>query len=75
MRTIDKMKELNENIKMNENKLVRAAKLIDLTKEEGENWLETVKILKRDKIQLIGDVFLGTASISYIGPIHWSLQG
>ena len=66
--TIDRMKDLNENIKMNEKKLERAAQLIDLTKDEGENWQETVLVLKNDKIQLIGDVFLGTASISYIGP-------
>jgi dynein heavy chain len=66
--TVDKINELGDNIKLNEKKLERAAKLIDLTKEEGENWKETVAVLKKDMIKLIGDVFLGTASISYVGP-------
>lgn len=66
--TLDKIKELNENIKLNEKKLERAAKLISLTKEEGENWSETVRVLKENMTSLIGDIFLGTASISYIGP-------
>lgn len=66
--TVDRINSLNENIKVNELKLERAAKLISLTKEEGENWQETVGILRKDVIKLIGDVFIGTASISYIGP-------
>ena len=44
--TLDKIIDLNENIKLNEEKLERAGKLISLTKEEGENWKETVKQLK-----------------------------
>lgn len=66
--TLDRIIELNENIKINEEKLERAGKLISLTKEEGENWKETVKQLKEDMVKLIGDTFLGTCSISYIGP-------
>ena len=66
--TIDEINRLNDGIKENEIKLQRASKLINLTKEEGENWKETVGILKGDKDKLIGDVFLGTSSISYIGP-------
>jgi dynein heavy chain len=65
--TVDRINNLNDNIKGNEMKLERAVKLIDLTKEEGENWQETVAVLRVDAVKLIGDVFLGTASISYIG--------
>jgi len=65
--TLDRINELNENIKLNQKKLERAKDLIGLTKDEGENWKETVTVLKADRVRLIGDVFLGTASISYIG--------
>lgn len=66
--TLNKIDELNENIKLNKLKLERAVKLIDLTKEEGENWTNTVSNLRENMIQLVGDIFLATASISYIGP-------
>ena len=66
--TVDKIGELHDNIRINKDKLKRAEKLISLTKDEGENWKETVTILNNDMIKLIGDTFLGTASISFIGP-------
>jgi len=66
--TLDNIKDLNDNIKLNEKKLERSGKLILLTKDEGENWTETVGVLKKDMVKLIGDTFLATCSISYIGP-------
>lgn len=66
--TIDEKNRLADGIKENEKKLERASDLIDLTKDEGESWKETVEVLKNDRTKLIGDVFLGTSSISYIGP-------
>lgn len=66
--TLKKIDDLNENIEINKHKLIRAERLIDLTSDEAENWKNTVHDLKENMIKLIGDIFLATASISYIGP-------
>ena len=36
--------------------------------EEGIRWKETVEIIEKEKVNIIGDVFLSTAIISYCGP-------
>lgn len=66
--TLKKIDDLNETIELNKMKLIRAEKLINLTKEEGENWKNTVAELRESVKKLVGDIFLATASISYIGP-------
>jgi dynein heavy chain len=71
--TLKKIDDLNETIELNKMKLIRAEKLINLTKEEGENWKNTVAELRESVKKLVGDIFLATASISYIGTIHRSL--
>jgi dynein heavy chain, axonemal len=66
--TQDKIDSLNFNIEKNNQRLVRAKKLVGLLKDEGERWKESVEIKKIQIVKLIGDVFIAAASISYIGP-------
>lgn len=51
-----------------EAKLVRAQKLIALTKDESVRWKETVTLLNTEIENQFGDVFLAAAQISYNGP-------
>jgi dynein heavy chain len=53
---------------LTEHRLLRAMKLIDLTANEALRWKVTVENLSSEIEQLIGDVFLSAASISYNGP-------
>ena len=46
----------------------RAEKLTFLLQEEGERWVITVAELKQIINNIIGDVFLSSASVAYLGP-------
>lgn len=45
----------------------RAEKLVVLLADEGVRWQETVKILSQELTELVGNVFLSSACISYFG--------
>jgi len=45
----------------------RAEKLVVLLKDEGIRWAETVEIMKVQIDELVGNVFLSAACISYYG--------
>ena len=45
----------------------RAEKLVVLLADEGVRWEETVGILNNELTQLVGNVFLSAACISYFG--------
>ena len=66
--TIAHIEQLENDIELTTARFGRAGTLIDLLKDEGERWKETVAILRQEVQRLIGDVFIGAASISYMGP-------
>lgn len=53
---------------LTEARLLRAKKLITLTADEAKRWAETVETLGAQIENLVGDVFLSAAAISYNGP-------
>jgi dynein heavy chain len=59
---LERLKELTEA------RLERASKLITLTADEAKRWAETVTSLGIEIENLVGDVFLSAAAISYNGP-------
>ena len=62
-------KQDTENLmELTEARLIRAQKLITLTADESKRWAETVQSLDKEIENLIGDVFLSAAAISYNGP-------
>ena len=50
-----------------ENKLSAAIKLVNGLSGENKRWLNTVKILKKQTLTIIGDALLASAFVSYIG--------
>ena len=60
--------ELISEIKAVEIKLGRAIKLIDQIGGERESWSDKVKIYSADSINILGDVLLSAAVVSYMGP-------
>ena len=51
-----------------ERQLVNAGKLLDLLGGEGDRWEKTIVALGQEKIELMGNIFLAAAQISYVGP-------
>ena len=54
-------------MKQSNDRMVRAEKLVVLLKDEGVRWKATVEQLSVEIENLIGDVFLSCACISYFG--------
>ncbi len=48
--------------------LTNAEKLISLLGSEGERWTQSIAKLKEEEKEIVGNIFLSAASISYIGP-------
>jgi len=48
-------------------RMSRAEKLVVLLADEGVRWKETVEILTKEVGELVGNVFLSAACISYFG--------
>ena len=55
-------------------RLVRAEKLTFALKDERVRWIETAGELEEEKGNLLGDVFLGAAVVSYLGPFSQSYR-
>mmetsp|Transcript_28798 Transcript_28798/g.26016 ORF Transcript_28798/g.26016 Transcript_28798/m.26016 type:complete len:118 (-) Transcript_28798:1850-2203(-) len=54
--------------------LERAEKLKVLLADEGERWRETVLKIDDDLITIVGDAFIASAFISYLGPFTGSYR-
>lgn len=67
-----KKRELQDSIQISKVKLGRAEKLTSLLADEGVRWKNTVLELEEKATCVVGDVFLSSAFISYMGP--FSLQ-
>ena len=61
--------QLQNQIDESKVKLERAGKLIYLLSDEGKRWEESVEMLKIQQKTLLGDVFLSSSYISYMGPL------
>ena len=59
---------LENTIEQTKKRLQRAEALTSLLADEGKRWIETVKDLEIEIVNLIGDVFISSAQISYCGP-------
>ena len=64
-----KKKKLEENIEFSKIKLERAGRLTSLLSDEKERWKNAVENLKNEKLTLVGDVFMSSAFVSYLGPL------
>jgi len=64
---LDEKNELESNMKRDTARMKRAEKLVVLLKDEGIRWAETVKVISDDIEKLVGNVFLSSACISYLG--------
>eukprot|EP00931_Biecheleriopsis_adriatica_P066335 TRINITY_DN4071_c0_g1_i5.p1 TRINITY_DN4071_c0_g1~~TRINITY_DN4071_c0_g1_i5.p1 ORF type:complete len:3484 (+),score=878.42 TRINITY_DN4071_c0_g1_i5:1149-10454(+) len=66
--TIAEKDRLLNEAQLTKDRLARADILTVGLKDEGVRWRETVASIGQDIINLTGDVFLSSASISYYGP-------
>lgn len=63
-----KKKELETNIHLCEQKLIRAEKLIGGLGGEKDRWTENAKSLGELFYQITGDVLLSSGAVAYLGP-------
>lgn len=66
--TLALKKKLEEDMIRTNNRLVSAEKLTVLLEEEGIRWKEQIENIAQELNELIGNVFLSAATISYLGP-------
>ncbi|XP_053350493.1 dynein axonemal heavy chain 3 [Clarias gariepinus] len=64
---MQKKKDLEDNIEMCSQKLIRAEKLIGGLGGEKERWTEAARLLGIKYTNLTGDVLLSAATVSYLG--------
>nr|XP_055037339.1 dynein axonemal heavy chain 3 isoform X1 [Misgurnus anguillicaudatus]XP_055037340.1 dynein axonemal heavy chain 3 isoform X1 [Misgurnus anguillicaudatus] len=64
---IQKKKDLEENIELCSQKLIRAEKLIGGLGGEKDRWTESARLLGIKYTDLTGDVLLSSATVSYLG--------
>lgn len=65
--TQNELKNLQDQAELCEKRLVRAGKLTSALGDEAVRWTETAEQLREKMVQLVGDVFLSAAMISYCG--------
>jgi dynein heavy chain len=63
----DEKEELENNMEQSSQRMRRAEKLVILLADEGIRWDFTVKNISEQIVQLVGNVFLSCACISYFG--------
>ena len=63
----DEKEVLEREMDKSAKRMARAEKLVVLLKDEGIRWGETVEVMKVQIEELVGDVFLSAACISYFG--------
>jgi dynein heavy chain len=63
-----KLEELQKDKERIEVHLGRAEKLVVGLADESVRWTETVKVLEKDLVNLIGNIILAAGYISYVGP-------
>jgi dynein heavy chain len=63
----EEKRNLEEEMDRCEKRMGRAEKLVVLLEDEGIRWKDTVEIMKREIEELVGNVFISAACISYFG--------
>lgn len=63
----DEKEALEKHMAQSSARMVRAEKLVVLLADEGVRWKTTVESLEQEIIQLVGNVFISCACISYFG--------
>ncbi|XP_014674130.1 PREDICTED: dynein heavy chain 1, axonemal-like [Priapulus caudatus] len=66
--SVHKKKQLEDNCKLCEDRLVRADKLIGGLADEKDRWADTVKELDFLITNIVGDILVSAGSIAYLGP-------
>ena len=66
--TMRKKEELMKEITLTQQRLERAGKLTELLADEGVRWQEQLQSLNVEFEKLIGNVFVASAMMSYLGP-------
>lgn len=66
--------KLEEDMVRTAKRLVSAEKLTVLLYDEGVRWKEQIGTIAEEINNLIGDVFLSAATISYLGPFTGSYR-
>ncbi|XP_071671247.1 dynein axonemal heavy chain 3 isoform X2 [Patagioenas fasciata] len=64
---IDRKRELENNIELCSQKIVRAEQLISGLGGEKDRWTEAARLLGIQYIDLIGDVLLSSGTVAYLG--------
>lgn len=64
---VQEKQDLEEEMDRSAKRMARAEKLVVLLKDEGIRWAETVEVMKVQIDELVGNVFLSAACISYYG--------
>lgn len=64
---MDDKEALEKKMSRDTARMSRAEKLVVLLADEGVRWGETVVVLTKDILDLVGNVFLSSACISYFG--------
>ena len=63
----EEKRQLEENMDRCEKRMGRAEKLVVLLEDEGVRWKETVEMMEKEIDELVGNVFISAACISYFG--------
>jgi len=63
----DEKEKLETDMDRCEKRMARAEKLVVLLADEGVRWKETVEVMKIEIENLVGNVFISCACISYFG--------
>jgi dynein heavy chain len=62
------IEKLNKDKVTCEKRLVNASKLLNLLGSEGERWKEEITLIKDRMKKFVGDVFVSSSQMSYLGP-------
>ncbi|CAG9464970.1 unnamed protein product [Pedinophyceae sp. YPF-701] len=65
--TQSELKSLQEQADISQRRLTRAGKLTSALGDEAVRWTETAGTIAEQMVQLVGDVFLGSACVAYVG--------
>ena len=65
--TQDEQASLQEQVTVSEQRLGRAGKLTSALGDEAVRWQETADSISESMVLLVGDIFLSSASVSYVG--------
>jgi dynein heavy chain len=69
-----KIKDFEEEIRINNERKKNAKDLTRLLKDEGIRWKETLSVIDKELDNFLGNIFLSSAIISYLSPFTGSYR-